>query len=297
MSSDIFGLSSKAPQAKVIYIPVPWEHTTSYGKGTAKGPKAILKASDQVDLDHPELGSFYEAGLHMLPIPTSCGAKIDSELSCNDYVYENSQKWLTQDKLIAIVGGDHSSPFGALQAIAEKHKQFGILHIDAHADTRKAYQGFTWSHASIMRNVIEKIPEVSTLVQVGIRDFCQEETDFLKQHHNQIKMHTDFELMRARFDGITWKQQTERIIQNLPSQVWISFDIDGLNPALCPTTGTPVPGGLSFHEAYFMISSLVGAGKEIIGFDLCEVGSAEWDGNVGARMLYHMTGWMLESLR
>ncbi|MEI6791069.1 MAG: agmatinase [Myxococcaceae bacterium] len=292
--SGIFGLPCTESESQLVFIPVPWELTTSYGKGTAQGPEAILRASKQVDLYHAELGRVYEAGLHMLKIGN---LEANSCEEVNTYVYDNTKRLLQQNKIVGIVGGDHSSPFGAIQAIAEQHDSFGILHLDAHADTRDAYEGYTWSHASIMRNVLDRIPEVKKLVQVGIRDFCEEELEFAKAQQDRMRVHTDFELMRARFEGDSWGKQVSHMLTDLPEKVWVSFDIDALDPRFCPHTGTPVPGGLDFWEAYYLIANLARSGRKIIGFDLCEVGDAEWDGNVGARMLYHLAGWTLESQR
>ncbi len=302
-NSGIFGLPCIESESKLVFVPVPWELTTSYGKGTAEGPEAILRASKQVDLYHAELHRVYEKGLYMLPISTEIASlnlhpKAEANFlgeQVNAYVYKNTDRLLAEDKLVGIVGGDHSSPFGAIQAISERCDSFGILHLDAHADTRDAYEGYTWSHASIMRNVLEHIPQVTKLVQVGIRDFCEQELEFAQAQKDRMRVHTDFELMRAKFEGQSWGAQTSRIIADLPEKVWVSFDIDALDPRFCPNTGTPVPGGLDFQEAYYLMSNLVRSGRKIIGFDLCEVGSAEWDANVGARMLYHLAGWALES--
>jgi agmatinase len=290
--AGIFGLPYTEAQSKLVFLPVPWEYTTSYGKGTAQGPEAILRASKQVDLYHAELGRVYEAGLHMLPIQNEIATRNSSEY-VNDYVYAQTSRLLEAGKLVGVVGGDHSSPFGAIQAIAERYESFGVLHLDAHADTRDAYQGFTWSHASIMRNVLERIPQVKKLIQVGIRDFCEEELEFAKAQGHRMRVHTDFELMRAKFEGESWGKQTDRIISDLPDNVWVSFDIDALDPRFCPSTGTPVPGGLDFQEAYYLISHITRSGRRIIGFDLCEVGNAEWDANVGARVLYYLAGLAL----
>lgn len=299
--SGIFGLPYTEAESQLVYIPVPWELTTSYGKGTARGPEAILNASKQVDLYHAELGRFYEAGLHMLPISDEILSwnELDHAQAdalgerVNQAVYQETKRLLGQNRQIAVVGGDHSSPFGAIQAIGEHYESFGILHLDAHADTRDAYEGYTWSHASIMRNVLERVPQVSKLVQVGIRDFCEQELEFARAHEDMVHVHTDFELMRHQFQGEPWSVQVGRIIADLPEQVWVSFDIDALDPRFCPNTGTPVPGGLDFNQAYYLIAQLARSGRKIIGFDLCEVGNAEWDANVGARMLYHLSGWML----
>jgi agmatinase len=136
------------------------------------------------------------------------------------------------------------------------------------------------------------LPQVSKIVSVGIRDFSEGEVAVVKSEAGRVLINTDTDLKRQTFEGITWAEQCDAIIASLPQKVTISFDIDGLYPWYCPNTGTPVPGGLSFEQAAYLLSKLGDSGKEIIGFDLVEVapGETDWDGNVGARMLYHMCG-------
>ena len=329
--SGVFGLPYSEQEAKLVYIPVPWEATTSYGGGTSKGPAAILEASHQVDLFDLEVNKPYEAGLYFFPESSDVnswneeakelaqaiievGGRIDgnpnliqtlarvNHLSTylNRLVYEQTLKQLEQNRLVAIVGGDHSVPFGALQAIAEKHPSFGILHFDAHSDTRNAYEGFQWSHASIMHNVLENIPQVKKLVQVGIRDFCEEEITFCESQGDRVSIFFDTKLAAMKFSGTPWAKITDQIIEQLPQEVWVSFDIDGLDPRYCPNTGTPVPGGLDYQEACYIIGAVARSGRKIIGFDLNEVSPSsdetnEWDANVGARLLYKLTAWTLAS--
>jgi agmatinase len=214
----------------------------------------------------------------------------------NAFVYEQASDGWNQGKLVGVVGGDHSVPWGALQALGER-ETFGILHFDAHFDLRKAYQGFTWSHASIMYNVLEKIPAVERIVQVGIRDFCEEEWQLACSYGSRVIPFFDEALSDLRFQGLPWYQIAEKIIASLPQNVWISFDIDGLDPRYCPQTGTPVPGGLDFQEVNALFSTLVRSGRKILGFDLSEVACTQgsWDANVGARLLYKLSGWTLAS--
>ncbi|MBL8914799.1 MAG: arginase family protein, partial [Archangium sp.] len=179
--SGVFGLPYTPDEARVVLIPVPFEATTSYGGGTVDGPNAILEASKQVDLFDLDTGRPYEKGIAMLDEPGDVRAWNDeakklavpiiesagedaagslpriNELSqkMNEWVYATTRHWLGKGKIAAVVGGDHSTPFGCIKAYAEKYPELGILHLDAHADLRDAYEGFTWSHASIMFNVIK----------------------------------------------------------------------------------------------------------------------------------------------
>jgi agmatinase len=220
----------------------------------------------------------------------------------NERVHETVRAELAKGKLVALVGGDHSAPYGAIRAVAEAYATrggVGILHVDAHADLRVAYEGFEHSHASIMHNVTATLPDVTKLVQVGIRDLCEAERGAIADSRGRIVTHFDHELAGAKHAGETWSAITERIARDLPERVYVSFDVDGLDPSLCPHTGTPVPGGLSWQEATALIAAVVRAGKTIVAVDLNEVVPGpegdEWDANVGARLLYKMIGWMLVS--
>lgn len=324
--SGVFGLPFTPEEAKVVLVPVPFEATTSYGGGTADGPEAIFEASKQVDLFDLDTGRPYEPGISMLPMPgdvrawndeakrlaapivESGGLEVDpvalgkvNALSeqMNDWVYQTTKHWLEAGKIVGVVGGDHSTPFGCIKAYAEKYPNLGVLHLDAHADLRDAYEGFTWSHASIMFNVMKHVPGVKKLVQVGIRDFGEAEYSMIRESDGRIHTFFDARLSRARLDGMPWREQVDSIVGELPQHVYLSWDIDGLEPTLCPNTGTPVPGGLTFAQAVALLEGLVRAGKKIVGFDLNEVSpgasGGDWDGNVGARLLYKMIGWTLMS--
>lgn len=324
---SIFGLPFTAEESEIIIIPVPWEVTVSYGAGASDGPETILDASFQVDLHHQEFPELWKLGMFLdlstetaqwaddsvrfkalaQPIIEALenGEKIENNLALkrdldsinnvchelNDAVRARTLHWMSKGKKVVLLGGDHSTPLGYYQALATHHDDFGILHIDAHMDMRIAYEGFEYSHASIMYNAL-KIPNISKIVQVGIRDFCAQEVDVVMAEKNRVLVHTDIDLKAETFKGVTWEQQCDTIINALPQKVTISFDIDGLCFWYCPNTGTPVPGGITFEQATYLLSKLADSGKEIIGFDLVEVapGDDDWDGNVGARMLYHMCG-------
>jgi agmatinase len=324
--SGVFGLPYTPDEAKIVLIPVPFEATTSYGGGTVDGPAAILEGSKQVDLFDLDTGRPYEKGIAMLDEPAQVrawndearalavpiieAAGVDADPAAlakinalsekmNDWVYATTKHWLSKGKIAAVVGGDHSTPFGCIKAYAEKYPELGVLHLDAHADLRDAYEGFTWSHASIMFNVLQHIPNVKKLVQVGIRDFGEAEYEIIRDSEDRVHTFFDARLSRARLDGMPWREQVDSIVAELPLHVYLSWDIDGLEPTLCPNTGTPVPGGLSFQQAVALLEGVCRAGKKIVGFDLNEVSpgseGSEWDGNVGARLLYKMIGWTLMS--
>lgn len=307
--SGIYGLPFKPADAKVVIIPVPFEATTSYGGGTSRGPQAVFEASKQVDLFDHETGRPYEAGIAMLDISKKIGSwnakakklgrkkvKAVNKISeaVNEWVYEKTSALLDDGKMPVVLGGDHSVPFGAHRAYVERFPRMGILHLDAHADLREEYEGFTYSHASIFHNVMTRLP-VAKLVQVGVRDVGSGEMRMIEQSNGRIRTFFDDELAARKEKGDAFSDIADDIVAELPDQVYLSWDIDGLDPTLCPGTGTPVPGGLAWNEAIGLLRAIRRAGKRIVGLDLCEVapGETEWDANVGARLLYKMIGFAL----
>jgi agmatinase len=329
-NNNIYGLPFTIEEAEVVIIPVPWEVTVSYSTGTALGPQAIFDASFQVDLFDPKIKDAWKIGVAMESVSDDIASISESNrrkaenyitlleegenpetnhkmnetlvainaecVKLNNWVKNKALDYLNKNKIIALLGGDHSTPFGLMQALAEKHDSFAILQIDAHADLRDAYEGFEFSHASIMYNAL-KIPQVSKLVQVGIRDYCEEEYDLIQNSNGRIITFFDRDIKNQQYEGTSWSSICNKIIEALPNHIYLSFDIDGLDPKLCPNTGTPVPGGFEFEQILSLIEKIVDAGKCIIAFDLNEVtpGGNEWDANVGARLMYRIVNLTAKS--
>jgi agmatinase len=328
-NNNIFGLPFTEEDARLVIVPVPWEVTVSYTAGTARAPEHIFKASLQVDLFDPDYKDMWRQGYYMRNHDKkvlmksdylrkeaelyinyiSEGEEVnDNKFMCktlkevnaggnylNDWVYEQTKDLLDAGKLVALLGGDHSTPFGYFKAIGEKHGDFGILQIDAHCDLRKAYENFVYSHASIMYNALEQIPQLKKLVQVGIRDYCEEEWDYIAANEDRVVTFFDKDIKESQFEGKSWQSITDDIVSKLPQKVFISFDIDGLNPKLCPHTGTPVPGGFETEQVFYLFKKLMQSGRQLVGFDLNEVGISqdEWDENVGARCLFKLCNMLV----
>jgi len=329
---NIFGLPTNEDDSRVVILPVPWEVTVSYGAGTARAPEAMLRASLQVDLFDPEMPEAWKQGFYMRPSDRKVLMKSDylrkeaelyidyisrgedvkaNQFMCktmkevnegsvflNNWVYEQTKALMEKDKLVGLLGGDHSTPLGYFKAIGEKHGDFGILQIDAHFDLREAYEGFNYSHASIMYNALKEIPQLQRLVQVGVRDFGSDEWEYVQNSNFRVVTYFDKEIRNRIFEGQTWKFIAEEIVNKLPDKVFISFDIDGLDRKLCPFTGTPVPGGFELEQVFFLFSKLLQSGKTIVGFDLNEVGiggDTDWDANVGARVLHKLCNLLVTS--
>jgi agmatinase len=330
-NNNIFGLPTTEEDARLIIVPVPWEVTVSYGAGTARAPEAILKASYQVEVFDPEVPEGWKEGFYMRPIDRKLLMKSDylrkeaelyidyisrgdevsaNQFMCktlkdvneggdflNNWVYEQIKVLLNKGKLVGLLGGDHSASLGFFKAIAEKYPDFGVLQIDAHCDLRDAYEEFNYSHASIMYNALNEIPQLSKLVQVGVRDYGGDEWEYIKKSNYRVITYFDKEIKTRQFEGQTWKQIAEEIVSKLPQNVYISFDIDGLDRKLCPHTGTPVPGGFETEEVFYLFKKVIESGRKLIGFDLVEVGTSDndWNANVGARVLFKLCNLLVAS--
>ncbi|MBI1343417.1 MAG: agmatinase [Terrimonas sp.] len=328
--NNIFGLPFSEEDAALVILPVPWEVTVSYQAGTARAPEHIFAASRQVDLFDTDTPEGWKKGFHMLEIDRRLLMKSDylrkeAELYIdyiaegedvadnqfmrktlkevneggdylNNWVYENTKELLEKGKIVGLLGGDHSIPLGFMKALAEKHGNFAVLQIDAHCDLRENYMGFKYSHASIMFNALQEIPELERLIQVGVRDYSEAEWNYIFNSNYRVITYFDRELKDRTYEGQTWRQIAEEIVEKLPEKVYISFDVDGLDPKLCPNTGTPVPGGMETEQVYYLFKKIIQSGRKIIGFDLNEtgVGETEWDANVSARILFKLCNILVE---
>lgn len=317
----VFGLPFTREQASVVLLPIPFDATTSYRPGTSHGPEAIRTASAQVDLYDHRFGRIYERGIWMAPHDATIqawsrearalaepliakGGAEESDravldaidaigLRLRERVHHESLAILAAGQTPGIIGGEHSVSLGAIEACCEHFGNIGLLQIDAHMDFREAFEGFRWSHASILYNVLETQPRVVKVAQVGIRDHCEPERDYAVAAGDRVRTWFWEDIVDALDSGCSLTNLWSEVINSLPERVYVTFDIDGLDPKLCPHTGTPVPGGLSFDQATLLLKALKDSGKHVVGFDLVEVApgpadAPEWDSNVGARMLYKM---------
>ena len=325
-----FGLPFTPDEARLVLISAPWDVTVSYGTGTSEAPDAIIEASMQLDLYDALSPGAWRRGIATADIDYSLletsqrlrsdaervirhleeGGSVADDAVCrkirrvnegcvqmNENIRAQARAWLAQGKLVGLVGGDHSTPYGLVQALGERGEGFGILHIDAHCDLRRAYEGFEYSHASIMYNVLRDVPAVTKIAQVAVRDFSEREAA-LAASSGRVVLFDDLSLAAAGFRGETWDAQCLRIVETLPQEVYVSFDIDGLSYENCPHTGTPVAGGLGFNQAVWLLDTLVRSGRRIVGFDVVEVTPAREeriDAITGARVLWKLCNLTLKS--
>jgi agmatinase len=268
-------------RARAVVLPVPYDFSTTYQGGTRWGPRAILDASRNMELWDEELGATYRSGIHTLPEvePTALGPE---EMSRR---VEAATGWiLDQGRLPAILGGEHSITAGAVRAVADRFPRLSVLQFDAHADMRDRYLDSPYSHACVMRRVRERVPAVS----VGIRSFSEEEAEHLRAHPLPIWSPRSLRALKG-----DWS----RVVAGLTDTVFVTFDLDALDPSALPATGTPEPGGLDWYEAVDLLRA-VAARSRIVGFDVVEL--APIPGQVAsdflaARLVYRLIGLALAS--
>ncbi len=268
-------------KADFVIVPVPYDLTSTYQSGSRRGPAAILEASGNMELYDEEIRKeTYRSGIHTLP-PLEADARGPAEMV--DSVRRSIARVAADGKIPVMLGGEHSISFGAVQAMKEIYPEISVLQLDAHADLRDAYQGTPYSHASVAR----RISEICPLIQAGIRSMSVEEAKFLEESH--VQSHTaDFIL-----DGGTdawW----ETICGGLHGDLYLTVDLDILDPAVMPSTGTPEPGGLAWRDLLRLVRE---AAKhcQIRGFDVVEL--APIPGLVApdflaAKLVYRIMGYL-----
>lgn len=238
--------------SKIVLIPVPYDGTSTYVKGADKGPQAIIDASDSIENFDIETNSeVYHLGIHTdTPIMENASPELMVEA-----VYKRVHMHINKDKFVGLIGGEHSVSCGSIQAHAKNFPNMSVLQIDAHADLREDYHGSKFNHACVMR----RAQEFCEVVQVGIRSVCSEEKEFIQKD----KIFYAHQLWQNNF----W---IEDVINTLNENVYLTIDLDGLDPSIMPSTGTPEPGGLSWWQLLSLID-LLSKRKNIVGFDVVEL--------------------------
>jgi len=277
-------VTPSAPEDALFHvIPVPYEHSVSYGTGTAKGPEAILAASEQLELFTGK-NIPAEYGIYTAPA-ISCSSDTEAEEVLSAIEQEVS-KTLLLGKIPVVLGGEHTVTCGVIAALKKRYDSFGVIQFDAHADLRNEYEGSPYSHACVMRRIHEQgIP----VYQLGTRSYCLEEHQYRLDNNIGYRDSEDI-----------WKNGTAlNLPDDFPEKVFITFDIDGLDGAIIPATGTPVPGGLNWYQAMWLLEGIFAA-RECLGFDVVEL--APMEGLHGpdfatAQLVYNMMGMLVGSER
>ncbi|MEG2140628.1 MAG: agmatinase, partial [Bilophila sp.] len=243
-----------APEAAFFHVlPVPLEASVSYGEGTHNGPDAILAASDQLELWDGESVPA-RLGIHTWPA-VDCQGDTPQVLA---RIETAVQGVLDCGGLPVLLGGEHTVTYGALAALQKQYGTFGVIQFDAHADLRDSYEGTPWSHACVMRRAVKDLG--LPLVQFGVRALCLEEVEARTLHAVRV------------YDAATLAHRLPDapLPPDFPKQVYLTFDVDGLDPSIMPATGTPVPGGLGWYDALTLAKRAL-QGRQVLGFDVVEL--------------------------
>ncbi|KZK80195.1 N(1)-aminopropylagmatine ureohydrolase [Pseudovibrio sp. W64] len=263
LDSELTEAERKAEDALFTIIPAPLERTVSYGSGTIKGPEAIIEASNEL-----------ERGCNGVE-PCASGIATQASVDCDgplpdvmERLAQRTEDAVKAGKIPVTLGGEHSLSYGAVSGVARAlGKPVGIVQVDAHADLRIAYQGEKHSHASVMNLLVE---EGNSLAQFGVRALCQQEIDSRKD--NKVFFVDAEELVTKGLHAVD-------LPEDFPEHIYISFDVDGLDPSQMPATGTPVPGGLGYYQSLHLVEHAL-KGRKCVGLDVVELapdGNAAWD--------------------
>ena len=318
-----------AEQAQIVIVSAPWSVTVDYGRGAAYAPDAILDASARIGLYDAASGlslagkvATAEADYDILELSEQLGSDAQKVVShvedggsiTGEYfarklarvnggakrmhasVQSQVERWASEGKIVGVVGGEHSVSFGAVKAMSRRYEGLGVLMIDAHCDLRGEGRIFDYSHDSVARNIIDELPQVAKIVEVGVRDFSEEEVNFAAKS-DRLRLFMHEHIMAERYRGKLWATQCAEIVAQLPQTVYVSLDVDALTIESCPSTCRPVPGGIAFNEVVYLLNAVVDSGRKIVGFDITEVvPKIEYthDATVGARMLVKMCGAALK---
>ena len=246
-------------RARVVVLPVPYDSTTSFKSGAREGPKAIIEASYNLEDYDPELDSdVAQVGIHTAPM---LEPHMDGPRHMIERVRDTVRDFASQEKLVVTLGGEHSLTIGAVTALAERYPDMTVLYLDAHADMRDEYMGTRWGHASVAR----RISEICSQVQVGIRSLSQEEMQFIRS---------------SEIESFFWDRNSgigdlaQRVLRFLSPNVYVSIDLDVLDPAIMSAVGTPEPDGMQWHDVTTLLRT-VAEKRRVVGFDLMELSPRE----------------------
>ena len=289
INKNFLGIEDKYSNYKdslITILPVPYEATTSYGKGTSKGPEAILLASHYVEFFDEEQNRelCFEKGIATLK-PINLKGQVGK--AALDLIYKNVKKIIDDEKFVVTLGGEHTISTAPIKAHFESYKNLSVLHFDAHSDLRDEYEGTKYSHACFASRVAEFTKDI---IQVGIRAQAKEEYDFIKK--NKIKTFYSYEIRNGKY-GINWQ---EKVISSLKKNVYITFDVDYFDPSIMSSTGTPEPDGFYWAETIELFRQL-GKEKNVVGFDVVELSPKRqnpFPDFLTSKLIYKMLGYFIK---
>lgn len=332
-NGNYFGIALEPERAALVLLSAPWDATASLRSGSSYAPDAVIEASRYVDFYEPLAPNTWRKGIATAPIDYSIQdlshrlrsdaegvIKLHDELGIsvldnlmyerrlrrvnegsaemNLNLFKQVTRWLKQDKIVGVVGGDQSVTYSTVRALGHKYEKLGVVHIDSKCDMHESYQGFDFSHASTMYNILRDVPQVEKLVAVGVQEFSPIEWE-RATNDSRVSLYTAQDIWSRQFEGDTWANIVRSIINELPNDVYLSLDIDGLENECSPNRGHLTAGGLGFHRVVYLMERIVASGRRIVGFDITEVvpsieNKAEM--RVVARLLFKMCSIALKSV-
>ena len=271
---------SSLENARVALIPVPYDSTTSYRTGAREGPLAILKASYNLeDYDHELDCDISKLGIHTTPL---LEPHMGGPGNMVERIADAVRTFDTRGKLVGLLGGEHTISIGAVKALAARRPDLSVLYLDAHGDLRDQYMNTPWSHATVARRLLEICP----VVQAGVRSISQEESDFIRRGNPSL-------------NTFFWQPAApelpdlDRLVSMLTEEVYISIDLDVLDPSIMPAVGTPEPGGMNWGQIIEVIRK-VGQSRRVVGFDVTELSPGEGPhacAYTAAKLVYKLIGY------
>ena len=331
-NGNYFGIPLEPEEAALVLISAPWDLSLKVRNGSSFAPDAIIEASRSVDFFEPMAPDSWRKGIATVPIDYTIqdmshrlrsdaerivkvhekqgGTPFDNLVyerslrrvnegfqALNDNIYKQSQTWLSEGKIVGLVGGDQSTAYGHIRAVAEHHGSLGVLHIDSSCNLKSCHQGFEFSHASVMHNILRDVPQVECLVGVGVRAFSPEEWQ-RAESDPRVKLFTGQSIWSRHFEGVLWSTICNEIVESLPQNVYVSLDVNGLTVECSPHNGMVVAGGVRFPEVIYLLGKIVDSGRKIVGFALSEVlpdMDDKTDAAIASRLLYNICSMALKN--
>ena len=331
-NGNYFGIPLEPEEAALVLISAPWDLSLKVRNGSSFAPDAIIEASRTVDFFEPMAPNSWRKGIATVPVDytiqdMSHRLRSDAErivkvydkqgstpfdslvyerslrrvnegfAALNANIYAQSRTWLQRDKIVGLVGGDQSAAYGHIRAVAEHYGSIGVLHIDSSCNLKKCHQGLEFSHASVMHNVLRDVPQVESLVGVGVRAFTPEEWE-RAESDSRVKLFTAQSIWSRHFEGTPWATIVGEIVDALPENVYVSLDINGLTIECSPHNGMVVAGGIRFPEVVYLLGRIVDSGRRIVAFDLSEVVpdmDDKTDAAIASRLLYNICSMALKN--
>lgn len=279
---EFLNFDSSYEESKFILIPVPMELTVSYGKGTAKGPAAIINSVNQLESYDIELDKeAITAKVH-----TMKDLRANDPASYIELVRSTTSRCIKDGKIPVVLGGEHSLSYGVFLGIADHYDDISVVHFDSHLDLRDQYEGSEYSHASVMKRIMSHPDKIASSVSIGVRSVSPEEASYVKKNNSNVFY--AHQLYANNFN--------KDIDALLGKNIFITFDIDAFDPSVVPSTGTPEPGGLMWYQTLDIIKTIM-KGRKVLGFDIVELapdGVNHYSEFTTAKLLYKMIAYTLE---